>query len=98
MSNRTRWGQRAMVLMAAGILAGTVPGWVSGARADDFSQTLQKTGKAVEHSVKKGIQETGNYLKSEKFHQDVKRFTDDTAKAVRNGGDWVGQKLDSTKK
>ncbi len=61
---------------------------------EDLSQKTRDTVKSVEHSVGDTLHKTGEYLKSEKFHQDLKKAVDGTANAIRKGGNWVGHKLD----
>jgi hypothetical protein len=62
--------------------------------SDSVSKEIDKAGA----SVKNAVRETGDYLKSDKFHEDMKRFTDGLSKAIKKGGDWLGQKLDGRSK
>ena len=73
---------------------------VSGSRSAAFadeslSQKAQDTAQSVEKSMSDTIHKTGKYLKSEKFHQDLKKAVDGTANAIQKGGNWVGHKLDT---
>ncbi|MHB8369332.1 MAG: hypothetical protein ACYDBP_06505 [Leptospirales bacterium] len=66
--------------------------------AEDLSQKVSDAGKSVEKSLDHAAKKTGDYLKSDDFHQKVKRAVDGTAKAVQNAGNWVGGKIDSMSK
>ncbi|MCL5284865.1 MAG: hypothetical protein M1313_03790 [Nitrospirae bacterium] len=63
--------------------------------SEDFSEKAQEAGKNLSKSVEKGLHKTGEYLKSDDFHQKVQRVTAGAAEAIRKSGDWVGKKLDS---
>ena len=65
---------------------------------EDLSQKTRDTVQSVEHSVGDTLHKTGEYLKSEQFHQDLKKAVDGTANALRKGGNWVGHKLDQLDK
>lgn len=91
--NTKRW---IAVFVAALILALSVSGTRSLAFADEsLSQKAQDTAQSVEKSMSDTIHKTGKYLKSEKFHQDLKKAVDGTANAIQKGGNWVGHKLDT---
>ncbi len=61
---------------------------------EDLSRKAQDSAKSVEQSVSDALHKTGEYLKSKKFHQDLKKAVDGTANAIQKGGNWVGHKLD----
>ena len=65
--------------------------------SDDLTDKAQKAGAAVSQSVEKELRKTGNYLKSESFHQTMHRITTRAAEAITNAGNWVGRKLDRVK-
>ncbi|WP_077397599.1 hypothetical protein [Leptospirillum ferriphilum] len=65
---------------------------------EDLSQKTRDTVQSVEHSVSDTLHKTGEYLKSERFHQDLKKAVDGTANAIQKGGNWVGHKLDQLDK
>ena len=82
--------------LAAGLIVALL---LSGTRivafADEsLSQKAQDTAQSIEKSMGDTIHKTGKYLKSEKFHQDLKKAVDGTANAIQKGGNWVGHKLD----
>ena len=83
-------------LLLAGILFQGVSREAFG--ADDLSQKVKDVGKSVEHSLDHAAKKTGTYLKSDDFHQKVKRAVDGTARAIQNAGNWVGGKIDSMSK
>lgn len=62
--------------------------------ADEITKEADKAGKSIQNTVHK----TGDYLKSDRFHRDLKKFTDGVSKAIKNGGDWLGRKIDSLSK
>ena len=80
------------------VLAMTLPESSHPAFAEDLSQSIKDTGHKVVESVKQGLQKTSDYLQSKQFHQDVSRFAQDTGKAIKNGGNWIGKQLDNAKK
>jgi hypothetical protein len=86
-----------MAPFAAGLIfVLLVAGSRSVAFADEsLSQKAQDTAQSVEKSMSDTIHKTGKYLKSEKFHQDLKKAVDGTANAIQKGGNWVGHKLDT---
>ncbi|MHB1607000.1 MAG: hypothetical protein ACYCTV_11550 [Leptospirales bacterium] len=87
-------GLFALLLVSMGLMG--VP--VKSSCADDLSQKAKKTGKSIDQSARHAAHKTGKYLKSEQFHHDLKKAVNGTADAIRNGGNWVGHKLDSGSK
>lgn len=65
---------------------------------EDFSSKVDDAVKSAQKSVDHAFQKTREYLKSEAFHQDLKRVTDGASNAVRKAGDWVGNQIDSASK
>ncbi len=65
---------------------------------EDLAQKVKEAGQAAEKSIIDTAHKTGAYLKSDKFHKDLKRGVDGTANAIKKGGNWVGHKLDSLSK
>ena len=63
--------------------------------AEDLEKEVQTAGKDLSQSIQNGIRHTGDYLKSEDFHQTVQRMTRGAADALKKSGNWAGQKLDS---
>ena len=66
--------------------------------AEDLSQKVADDGKSIEKSVDHAAKKTGAYLKSDSFHQKVKRVVDGATEAIRNAENWVGSKIDSMSK
>lgn len=93
------WKTLGLVLLFGGLLSAASLIHPSPLMAEEsLTQTVETAGKAMVDSIKKGLQNTRDYLKSDKFHQDANRFSTDAGKAVKNGGDWLGKKLDEMKK
>jgi DNA replication protein DnaD len=62
--------------------------------ADEVTKEADKAGKSIQNTVR----QTGNYLKSDAFHKDLKKFTDGVSNAIKKGGNWFGRKIDSLSK
>ncbi|MHB1287392.1 MAG: hypothetical protein ACYCYP_12735 [Leptospirales bacterium] len=81
--------------IAIAVIGGSRPN--AGAE-EDLTQKVKDAGQAAEKSIRDAAHKTGAYLKSDKFHKDLKRGVDGTADAIKKGGNWVGHKLDSLSK
>ncbi|MHB1605087.1 MAG: hypothetical protein ACYCTV_01650 [Leptospirales bacterium] len=74
-------------------------GTARGASTDeDFSDKVDEAVKSTQKAVDHAFRKTREYIKSEAFHRDLKRVTDGASNAVRNAGDWLGNKIDSASK
>lgn len=65
--------------------------------SDDLTDKAQAAGDAISKSVEKGIHKTGDYLKSDSFHQKMHQITTRAGEAITNAGNWVGRELDKIK-
>lgn len=65
--------------------------------SEDLTDKARAAGGSISESVEKGIHKTGDYLKSDAFHQQMHRITTRAAEAITNAGNWVGRKLDKIK-
>jgi hypothetical protein len=65
--------------------------------SDDLTDKAQAAGDALSKSVEKGIHKTGDYLKSDSFHQKMHQITTRAGEAITNAGNWVGRELDKIK-
>lgn len=91
---RKKWAWVASVVSVLGLSAALLGSFKAARAQDSVSKEIDKAGA----SVKNAVRETGDYLKSDKFHEDMKRFTDGLSKAIKKGGDWLGKKLDGQSK
>ncbi len=65
------------------------------ALSEDLEKKAQDAGKDLSRSIRNGIKQSEDYLKSDSFHRTVHRIASGAAEAVRESGDWASRKLDS---